>query len=493
MTKKVLIIGGGVAGLSTGIYAQINGYATEIIEMHTLPGGQCTAWNRKGYRFDYCIHWLVGTAFGSFYDVWNETGALNKDVRIVNHAISSRFYNEAGEDITVYTDLQKWENYLYEIAPEDTASIKKMCATMKKGIIVEPFINAPECRTLKDYLHMMKMIPLGGMWMKYGKMNCADYFKILDFKNTKLRTFFNTFYAEQDFSAAAFLMMFAWNAQKNCGYPIGGSLLFTTRMATKYKSWGGRLTLGKKVSKIIVENDVAKGVILTDGTKHLADYVISAADGHATIYDMLEGKYSSKLLEHAYENWKLFSPFAQVAFGVNKIYETDSPSEFYISKGNKIGCTPLSPGYSIMNYAFDETMAPAGKSVLIIRFDSPWALWENMDEETYKKEKIKIEEDVRILLEKRYSGVSAHIEVTDVATPKTSVRYTGVWKGAYEGFLPSSKNVGTNLKMYLPNLNNFYMAGQWLFPGGGLPPAGQSGKWVIQILCKKDKKKFKVI
>jgi hypothetical protein len=35
------------------------------------------------------------------------------------------------------------------------------------------------------------------------------------------------------------------------------------------------------------------------------------------------------------------------------------------------------------------------------------------------------------------------------------------------------------------------MAGQWLFPGGGLPPAGQSGKWAIQYICKEEKVKFR--
>jgi len=69
MSKKVIIIGGGVAGLSAGIYGQLNGYDTEILEMHTLPGGQCTAWKRKGYTFDYCIHWLVGTSSGPFHDI----------------------------------------------------------------------------------------------------------------------------------------------------------------------------------------------------------------------------------------------------------------------------------------------------------------------------------------------------------------------------------------------------------------------------------------
>ena len=143
-----------------------------------------------------------------------------------------------------------------------------------------------------------------------------------------------------------------------------------------------------------------------------------------------------------------------------------------------------------MNYCFDKTMAPEGKNVIVMRFESPWDLWEGISDEEYKAEKVQIEKDARLLLEKHYPGISEYIEVADVATPVTDVRYTGVWKGSYEGFLPSSKNLMDNLNPTLPGLKKFYMAGQWLFPGGGLPPAGQSGKWAIQYICKDEKQKF---
>ena len=42
----------------------------------------------------------------------------------------------------------------------------------------------------------------------------------------------------------------------------------------------------------------------------------------------------------------------------------------------------------------------------------------------------------------------------------------------------------------LPGLKNFYMIGQWVEPGGGLPPAIMSGRNVAQIICKKNRKKF---
>jgi phytoene dehydrogenase-like protein len=115
-----------------------------------------------------------------------------------------------------------------------------------------------------------------------------------------------------------------------------------------------------------------------------------------------------------------------------------------------------------------------------------------MDANEYIKEKEQIEKDAKAILEKRFPGVSSDIEVCDVATPLTDVNYTGVWKGSYEGFMPSSKNLMANLDPVIPGLKNFYMAGQWLFPGGGLPPAGQSGKWAVQYICKEERVSFKV-
>jgi phytoene dehydrogenase-like protein len=42
----------------------------------------------------------------------------------------------------------------------------------------------------------------------------------------------------------------------------------------------------------------------------------------------------------------------------------------------------------------------------------------------------------------------------------------------------------------LPGLENFYMAGQWVEPGGSVPTAAMSGRHAIQIVCSKDMKKF---
>ena len=491
MGKKVVIIGGGIAGLSAGIYAAMNGFDTQIVEMHSVAGGQCTAWDRKGYRFDYCLHWLVGTSKGAFHEIWKETNVINNETEIIDHEIHSRIKDDEGNEFIIYTNIDRWEKYLIELAPEDNMSIRKMCNDMRKSALLEPFALAPELRSTLDYIKIIpRMLPVFNVIRKFGRLTCKEYFDKLNFKSKRIKSVFFSLYGNRNFSALAFIFMLGWFNQKNAGYIKGGSYPLAQRMVDKLWKMGGKISYKKKVDEIIVENDMAKGVLLSNGTIISADYVISAADGYSTIYNMLEAKYISKEVDFAYKNWELFTSIVQVSFGINKIIPADSPILINISKDKMIGKTALENGFSLMNYSFDTTMAPEGKTTIILRYDSPWSLWEKMTAKEYKAEKLQIQKDATALLEKEFPGISEFIEVIDVATPKTNVRYTGVKDGAYEGFMPSKENMMKSLKMQLPGLQNFYMAGQWLFPGGGLPPSAQTGKWAVQLICKKEKQPF---
>ena len=75
---EILIVGSGIAGLSAGCYAQMNGYNTALFEMHSIPGGLCTAWKRKGYTFDISMHMLTGSRSGPIRRMWEELGVAGK-------------------------------------------------------------------------------------------------------------------------------------------------------------------------------------------------------------------------------------------------------------------------------------------------------------------------------------------------------------------------------------------------------------------------------
>lgn len=493
--KKIIIIGGGVSGLSAGIYGQMNGFDTNIFEMHKCTGGQCTAWERGGYHFDYCLEWLVGSRRGVYNKLWKETHVLTENVKVIDTEIYSVIIDETYGKFIVYTNTDRWQDYLISIAPEDEKGIKKMCRDIKKSVNIEQFEDPPSCRSLLDYISMFLKMP-GAMFMlmRYAKMPLRDYLHSLKLKNEKLLYFLSKFFGNYNFPSIVLIMMLGWFDDKNAGYLIGGSLPIAERMTKRYKDSGGTLSLDSRVEKIIIENNKACGVKLADGSEHRSDIVISAADGHATLYEMLEGKYLSNKFENAYKNWKLFTPFVQVSFGINDEVKSESKMTSYWQKPFKIGNFNTNDGYMILNQSMhDRTLAPEGKTSLILRFSSPWEDWEKVPLNNYQKEKEFILKDSIDILERHFPGIRNKIEVTDVCTPLTGNAITGVWKGSFEGFVPETNVIADSLPDRLPGLNNFYMIGQWVSPGGGLPPSVQSGKWIIQTLCKENQREFKVV
>jgi phytoene dehydrogenase-like protein len=79
----------------------------------------------------------------------------------------------------------------------------------------------------------------------------------------------------------------------------------------------------------------------------------------------------------------------------------------------------------------------------------------------------------------------------------TYERYTGNWQGSMEGWMLTTKTMsymmsGKTMKKTLPGLENFYMIGQWVEPGGGVHTAANSARTLVQILCHKHGIPFKV-
>jgi len=236
-------------------------------------------------------------------------------------------------------------------------------------------------------------------------------------------------------------------------------------------------------------------VRLADGSEHRSDIVISAADGRTTIFDMLEGKYVNDEIQGYYDQLPVVTPLIYIALGVARSFDELTSSVAGINY-------PLDEPVTIAGqewkrlpvhiYNFDPSLAPAGKTVLKVMLDSNYEYWAKLkqDPERYKAEKEQIADKVIALLDRRYPGLAAQVEMRDVATPMTFERYTGNWQGSYMGWFSTVKTLSMRMSKTLPGLANFYMAGQWVMPGGGLPTGVMTGRYVTQIICKKDKKKF---
>ncbi len=123
--KKIVIVGGGIAGLSAGIYGRLAGYEVDIYEKNPVAGGECMGWNRRGCHIDNCIHWLTGTKPGTgLRRVWETVGALEESTEFADCDI---FYTSiaGGTQVTLWKDLEKTQAELLKISPEDEIEIKK--------------------------------------------------------------------------------------------------------------------------------------------------------------------------------------------------------------------------------------------------------------------------------------------------------------------------------------------------------------------------------
>jgi phytoene dehydrogenase-like protein len=89
-----------------------------------------------------------------------------------------------------------------------------------------------------------------------------------------------------------------------------------------------------------------------------------------------------------------------------------------------------------------------------------WLALQRDDPVRYKAEKQRIANAVIAIFEQRVAGVRQAIEVVDVSTPATVIRYTGNWKGSMEGWLLTPRTGLRPLPNCLPGLRRFRMVGQ---------------------------------
>jgi len=495
--KSIIIIGAGLAGLSAGCYAQMNGYRSYIFEHHSKPGGVAADWKRQGYLIDGGIHFLMWhRPSHPTYELYRELGATQ-----VNHfpdmTTYSRFIDEAsGTRLDVTCDLDRLKNDLKAIAPEDTLLIDDLITGARSmqgsnmSFAASMMGKPPELMglldRLKQYWDMRKVFKY--FTGKYAKP-LADYAQATH--SLLLRRILENLFLPEVPVWFVFMLL-ALLADRQIGLLARGCSGFVQPIEERYKALGGEVAYEATVEEILVENDRAVGVRLANGSDHHADVVVSATDGHNTIFKMLGGRYVDEKTKERYRSWKLIRPVVMISFGVARVFPDDPPLSFIMLKDPIAIGTQAVHGFSLRIFNYGTKFAPTGKMVIQAMLETEWDFWNDLqkDQQRYDVEKQRVAKEVLVRLEAHYPGISSLVEVTDVATPYTIWRYTLNHNGAYMGWLPTPEGLMTMIPRTLPGLANFYMAGQWVLVGGGVPSCLYSGRHVVQILCQHERKRF---
>jgi len=520
MEKTIIIIGAGIAGLAAGCYAQMNGYHSQIFELHTLPGGLCTAWERGPYVFDGCIHYLYGSAPGQpFHQVWQELGAV-QGRRFIQHDELLRVSDSHGQTLIAYADPDRLEQHLSELSPADRGLIHAMCQGVRQFSRFDMTLLQQKPKplmSLADWgrlgLQMLPYVPPLARWATLSAQELASRFK-----DPFLRRAVAQMFTWPDIPVMAGLSLLAYLHNGNAGVPVGASLEFARAIERRYLALGGQIHYRAQVEKILTDEAPARppfrevrragaseeapdgrgqravGVCLYDDSRHHADYVISAADGRGTIFDLLDGRFVDRGLQRLYDGHLPMHSQVQVSLGVKRDLSTEPHWIIHLLDEPITIAGEDRYEISVKNYCFDPSLAPAGQSVLIAMLTTHYHYWQRIyGHSLYDTEQTQVSDLLIGFLDKLYPGLRADIEVVDEATPLSYERYTGNWQGSSSGWLLTKQTMPLmilGVRKTLPGLRNFYLAGQWVEPGGSLPLAAMSGRNAIQMICHQDGRPF---
>ncbi|WGO98836.1 NAD(P)/FAD-dependent oxidoreductase [Saccharophagus degradans] len=527
--ETMLIIGAGLGGLSTGCYAQMNGYKTHLLEMHEIPGGCCTSWEKGKFTFDWCVSWLLGSGPGNeMYDVWREIGGL--DGKQIRHPeVFNIVTTASGDSVRFYSDPDKLEKHLCEISPEDTKLIKNFCKGLRqfiKCLKVYPFLKPVGLMKWHEKARMLaSFIPHFNLIRKTISTLMTDY--SANFKSPVLQEAFNFILYEKhpNFPVLPFYFQLASHATHSAGVPEHGSLGLARSIEARFLKLGGKVSYNTKVEEILVENNTAVGVRLSNGEKLFADIIVSASDGYNTVMRMLKGKYLNDTYRKLYTECitkpdLVFPGYFTLFLGLEKHFAEGEYCTTYILPEDLaeqlIGIRHASINVQFRNALYPE-LSPRDTSIIYLSYFCDIAPWRELAEgeeqvsrdfkgehihtlpvkrgRAYQLAKKQVASLLIDFLEEKFPGLRNAISTRDIATPLTQVRYTGNYDGSVLGWQPfveSGESLEEEVKRSgpgLPGLQNFYFSGVWATTGG-LIRAATAGRHVMQFICKDDNKAF---
>ncbi len=470
--KSVVIIGGGVAGLTAGIYGQLAGLDCTVVEKNDFIGGNLTGWERDRHRIDNCMHWLTGTHKKSkLFELWQTVGVLDDGVKLCRPDAFGSF-ELGGRRISLWRDPDRTLSQMLAISPADKRESKHFIAAVKAFGKMQ---LEPSSRALSI-----------SHFLRYRSMSLGEL--AARFRHPLLKSMIQDLFTPE---LAALSLIFAYGAfcVGNADLPYGGSKAAAERMSERFLSLGGRLITGHQAERIILFGNRAIGVRLDDQSALPCDEVICACDPFFTFERLLDKKYMPKKLLRARRderNTPLFSAL-HAAFSCDALESLpkntviiDIPA--FDLDGHKLTRLAVKP------YTDSLLKQPSGKAVLqvmIFLTDKEARRWiaASKSKDSYRAAKNRFVRAMASRIIARYPELKSSLRPLDAWTPASYARYFNAENGAFMSFaMKPGRALRYRLSPKLRGLKNVHLATQWQRIPGGLPIAATAAKRTVDLI-----------
>ena len=489
-----VIVGSGLGGLSCAAAFARQGFKPLVLERHDKPGGYATSFKRPGgFDFDVSLH---STIVGERNGVHNLIPGFPEitNVEFVPHPNLYRAIFPDHDIRVPFQDLPAYIESLTKSFPEEAEGIRSLFGDMK-----ELTRELGELSAKKGQVDMMR-VPQD--YPQVFRFSGSTWGQIVDTKiaNPKLKGIISSlwgYYGLPPSKLASIYYAMPTYAYLTDGgfYPKGRSQTISNAFVSFIETHGGKVVLETKVEKILVKNETAYGVRTASGQEYKGKVVVSNANAYDTFHTLLDKDEHLKDYLARMDNFSVSLSSFIIFLGlkrdlVRELGVTDTEIFYYPdydmegAYGAARNADLRNPGFALTLYdnLFPGYSAKAKNTVTLMwlqGFDH-WKPYEadywKGNKDAYRAEKERMAEVVIRQAEKIVlPGLSKAIEVKEIGTPLTNIRYTGNYRGAIYGWDQTLDNSNPRRLPHVTPVKNLYLSGAWTSPGHGYGAVIPSG------------------
>lgn len=335
-SRRVIIIGAGIGGITTASYLASKGYNVTIFEKNSFPGGRCGRYEKEGHRFDIGATFLMMP--GIYKEAFSRVGK-NLFGELELHRVDPvyRVKFPGSKEIRFTSDMASLQEQFEAL---EEGSYGRFMKLFSKGFnIYEKSMRLID-RNYFSFLDL-SLLKYPYLLLKYKAFHNHYRYVSRYFRTEELRAFFtfqNLYLGQNPFSASGMYTFLPFMELADGVYfPEGGMHSVAESLLSVAKEHGAEVVLDSPVSRIEVDGTRAKGVVLKDGSFHGADIIVSNADLPFVYNNLLPGSRKARRL-----NRKKYSCSAIVFhWGVDRIYPQLEQHTVFVSGTHKESCRTI--------------------------------------------------------------------------------------------------------------------------------------------------------
>lgn len=488
-----VVIGAGLGGLSCAAAFARQGFKALVLEHHSKPGGYATTFKRKGFVFDVSLHSTTVEERNGVHNLIPGFPEI-KDIEFVPHHNLYRLILPDYDIRVPQRNLPGYIEILINHFPDEKEGIQGIFDDMKG--LTNDIQKISEARGQVNMMTFRQDYPYLSQSVNqtWGQMLDARV------KNTKLKSIISGLWGyyglpPSKLASLYYAMPTIGYLQEGGYYPVGKSQKISDALMKFIEERGGKVMLRTGAEKILVKDHSAYGVKTADGQEFTGKVVVSNANAYDTFHTMMEEDDHLKSYLDRMDTFTASLSTFQVFLGlkkdlVNKVGIKDTEifyeTNYDIETGYKdaLNADMENQGFGLTLYDnLYKGYSPEGKNTLNILNLQGYSHWEKYESDyfqgkkkAYRKEKERMAD---ILIDKveetLLPGLRKAIEVKEIGTPLTNVRYTKNYRGAIYGW---DQTLDNSIPRRLPHktpIQNLYLAGGWTQPGGGYGAVIPSG------------------